>query len=402
KDEFIATLCDFNEALYEVTLELFIYLFDQPLINLEKDKHTEWKFYDKKQVQQMHKKKEFIPMIQDNIDTIYWYIRNYKKCIQNTDNQYESKIVKLHNSFIRQCEAEESHEFKNKLVKLLNENGLIANIIFCKQEDFGVDIVKNIKKAIGSPELQKIQSSFKCFGEEILGIIVYNSEKLSNPLMKSAKIWFDSCCSEIKIINEKEILNFFKDNKKRNKRRIMMEYTNPQADEFVIGISKLKGFKAEKCIDLRKLKNIIIDENSKEKNLADLKKLIDSIVNREETYEESSKTILKRELTNLFKVKTSFNLKKPSFPWRGAKNSLQIDSFTYKIPLDEENKATIYLCTSKQFFDRYEMCEFDKKNGVSYFNRNLFENLTKAINFFDQNKEKLFKYFEKAIDLIFS
>ncbi|CAG8791084.1 22658_t:CDS:1, partial [Dentiscutata erythropus] len=65
-------------------------------------------------------------------------------------------------------------------------------------------------------------------------------------------------------------------------------------------------------IDLRKLKNIIIDENSKEKNLADLKKLIDSIVNGEKTYEESSKTILKRELTNLFnnKVETSSNPKK--------------------------------------------------------------------------------------------
>ncbi|CAG8801806.1 4842_t:CDS:2, partial [Dentiscutata erythropus] len=140
------------------------------------------------------------------------------------------------------------HEFENKLVKLLNENGLIANIISCKQGDFGVDIiatfnqqdiiiqVKNIEKAIGSPELQKIQSSFKHFGEEILGIIVYNSEKLSNPLTKSAKIWFD----------------------------------------------------------------------------ADLKKLINSIVNGEETYKESSKTILKRELTNLFnnKVETSSNPKK--------------------------------------------------------------------------------------------
>ncbi|CAG8818930.1 8478_t:CDS:1, partial [Dentiscutata erythropus] len=49
KDEFITTLCDFNEALYEVTLELFIYPFDQPLINLEKNKHTEWEFYDEKQ-----------------------------------------------------------------------------------------------------------------------------------------------------------------------------------------------------------------------------------------------------------------------------------------------------------------------------------------------------------------
>ncbi|CAG8791083.1 22657_t:CDS:1, partial [Dentiscutata erythropus] len=152
------------------------------------------------------------------------------------------------------------HEFENKLVKLLNENGLIANIISCKQEDFGVDIiatfnqqviiiqVKNIEKAIGSSELQKIQLSFKRFGDEILGIIVYNSKKLSNPLMKSAKIWFDGCCPEIKIMNKKEILNFFKDNKKRNKRRIMIEYTNLQADKFVIGISKLKGFKVEKCV----------------------------------------------------------------------------------------------------------------------------------------------------------
>ncbi|CAG8510006.1 17748_t:CDS:2 [Dentiscutata erythropus] len=41
REEYIATPCNFNEVLYKVTLELFIYPFDQPLINLEKDKHTE-------------------------------------------------------------------------------------------------------------------------------------------------------------------------------------------------------------------------------------------------------------------------------------------------------------------------------------------------------------------------
>ncbi|CAG8849400.1 27683_t:CDS:1, partial [Gigaspora margarita] len=82
------------------------------------------------------------------------------------------------------------HDFKNKLAKSLNENGLIANIISCNPSDYGVDIIasfnyqivliqyKNVKKSIGSPEFQKIESAFGCFGKEVLGIIVYNSEKL--------------------------------------------------------------------------------------------------------------------------------------------------------------------------------------------------------------------------------
>ncbi|CAG8509987.1 17747_t:CDS:2 [Dentiscutata erythropus] len=61
------------------------------------------------------------------------------------------------------------------------------------------------------------------------------------------------------------------------------------------------------------------------------------------------------ELVNFYAKTFELNDIKSSFPWRGAKNSLQIDSFIYEIPLDKENKATIYLYTSKQFFDRYDM-----------------------------------------------
>ncbi|CAG8549865.1 45050_t:CDS:2 [Gigaspora margarita] len=47
----------------------------------------------------------------------------------------------------------------------------------------------NVEKSIGSPELQKIESAFGYFGKEILEIIVYNSEKLKNPLTKQANSW---------------------------------------------------------------------------------------------------------------------------------------------------------------------------------------------------------------------
>ncbi|CAG8768475.1 26988_t:CDS:2 [Dentiscutata erythropus] len=93
------------------------------------------------------------------------------------------------------------YEFEKELANTLNDNGFIANIIACKQGDFGIDIIatynqqtiliqaKNIEKPLGSPELQKIQSSFNCFETEVLEIIVYNSEKLTNSLTKNAKIW---------------------------------------------------------------------------------------------------------------------------------------------------------------------------------------------------------------------
>ncbi|CAG8616849.1 28593_t:CDS:2, partial [Racocetra persica] len=48
------------------------------------------------------------------------------------------------------------------------------------------------------------EKSLKLIGEEIE--IIYNSEKLQKPLTKQAKIWWKSCCSEIKILNEKEAL----------------------------------------------------------------------------------------------------------------------------------------------------------------------------------------------------
>ncbi|CAG8669172.1 23641_t:CDS:2 [Gigaspora rosea] len=151
------------------------------------------------------------------------------------------------------------HDFETKLAKLLNENGLVANIITCKSGDYGIDIiatfnqqiiliqVKNIENSIGAPELQKIESSFKRFGEQIMGIIVYNSEKLKNPLTRNANIWWKSCCPEIKIMNEKEIVNFLNIVKKKEK-WVMLEYFNPQANKLIIGNIRMGGFKAEKCV----------------------------------------------------------------------------------------------------------------------------------------------------------
>ncbi|CAG8776691.1 9015_t:CDS:1, partial [Gigaspora margarita] len=60
-----------------------------------------------------------------------------------------------------------------------------------------------------------IESAFGRFGKEILGIIVYNSEKLKNPLTKQANNWWKSCCPEIKIMNEQEIICFFKNKQKK-------------------------------------------------------------------------------------------------------------------------------------------------------------------------------------------
>ncbi|RIB23188.1 P-loop containing nucleoside triphosphate hydrolase protein [Gigaspora rosea] len=152
------------------------------------------------------------------------------------------------------------HDFETKLAKLLNENGLVANIITCKSGDYGIDIiatfnqqiiliqVKNIENSIGAPELQKIESSFKRFGEQIMGIIVYNSEKLKNPLTRNANIWWKSCCPEIKIMNEKEIVNFLNIVKKKEK-WVMLEYFNPQANKLIIGNIRMGGFKAEKCVN---------------------------------------------------------------------------------------------------------------------------------------------------------
>ncbi|RIB08148.1 hypothetical protein C2G38_2212389 [Gigaspora rosea] len=151
------------------------------------------------------------------------------------------------------------HDFENKLAKLLNENGLIANIISCNPGDYSVDIIasfnyqiiliqcKNVEKSIGSPELQKIESAFRRFGKEVLGIIVYNSEKLKNPLMKQANIWWKSCCPEIKIMNEHKIICFFKNKQKKTEKKTI-EYLNPYADECSFGRFVIKGFRAEKCI----------------------------------------------------------------------------------------------------------------------------------------------------------
>ncbi|CAG8850853.1 14424_t:CDS:1, partial [Gigaspora margarita] len=46
----------------------------------------------------------------------------------------------------------------------------------------------NIEQPIHFPELQKIKSLFKHFGKEAVGIIVYNSKKLKNPLTKQTTI----------------------------------------------------------------------------------------------------------------------------------------------------------------------------------------------------------------------
>ncbi|CAG8835807.1 10457_t:CDS:1, partial [Gigaspora margarita] len=90
-----------------------------------------------------------------------------------------------------------------------------------------------------------IESSFKHFGEEIIGIIVYNSEKLVNPLTKQANIWKKSCCPNIKVMNEKEIIIFFNNRNKKEVKKIF-EYLNPQVEECIFGDVKMKGFKADK------------------------------------------------------------------------------------------------------------------------------------------------------------
>ncbi|CAG8817561.1 34388_t:CDS:1, partial [Gigaspora margarita] len=148
------------------------------------------------------------------------------------------------------------YDFENKLAKSLNENRLITNIISCNPGDYGVDIIasfnhqivliqcKNVEKSIGSSKLQKIESAFGRFGKDVLEIIIYNSEKLKNSLTKQANSWWKSCCPEIKIMNEHEIICFFK-NKQKKIGKKTVEYLNSHVDECFFSDIVMKGFKAE-------------------------------------------------------------------------------------------------------------------------------------------------------------
>ncbi|CAG8566394.1 26685_t:CDS:1 [Dentiscutata erythropus] len=51
--------------------------------------------YDRNQVQQILENDEFIPMIRDNINTIYWHIKTTKNAFKNIDNQYDESLTDL-------------------------------------------------------------------------------------------------------------------------------------------------------------------------------------------------------------------------------------------------------------------------------------------------------------------
>ncbi|CAG8852341.1 22015_t:CDS:1, partial [Racocetra persica] len=62
-----------------------------------------------------------------------------------------------------------------------------------------------------------------------------------------AKIWWKNCCPEIKILNEKEVLSYFKNIQNKKKETKVIKYINSEAKECSIGSNiKMKGFKAEK------------------------------------------------------------------------------------------------------------------------------------------------------------
>ncbi|CAG8727725.1 18228_t:CDS:1, partial [Cetraspora pellucida] len=103
------------------------------------------------------------------------------------------------------------HDFEKLIVKLLNNNGFVAQLVECRPGDFGSDIFvsykknliiiqcKNQKSKIGIEVIQRIHSVSIGRFKDSLGVIVYNSNKLKDPLTKDAKIWYQGICSEILI-----------------------------------------------------------------------------------------------------------------------------------------------------------------------------------------------------------
>ncbi|CAG8484862.1 11640_t:CDS:2 [Gigaspora rosea] len=124
-------------------------------------------------------------------------------------------------SLSKQTDYGTGHDFEEFIEELLNQNGIHANVVSYKQGDNGIDIIatfnrqiiliqcKNTGKPIDANIIKNFQASVYRFGEPILSIIVYNSEKLKNyncPLTKSARLWWKAVCPEIQIASEKMIV----------------------------------------------------------------------------------------------------------------------------------------------------------------------------------------------------
>ncbi|RIB23954.1 hypothetical protein C2G38_2139484 [Gigaspora rosea] len=124
-------------------------------------------------------------------------------------------------SLSKQTDYGTGHNFEEFIEELLNQNGIHANVVSYKQGDNGIDIIatfnrqiiliqcKNTGKPIDANIIKNFQASVYRFGEPILSIIVYNSEKLKNyncPLTKSARLWWKAVCPEIQIASEKMIV----------------------------------------------------------------------------------------------------------------------------------------------------------------------------------------------------
>ncbi|CAG8717630.1 2818_t:CDS:1, partial [Dentiscutata heterogama] len=113
-----------------------------------------------------------------------------------------------------------SGQHKRFIENLLNENAIITNIFPQRRGDNGIDIIAtfnrkiilikciNFNNPIYDNVLREFQASIHRFGEGILSIIVYNSEESDNPLIRKNK----GSHSKVKILNEKTIINYIKNN----------------------------------------------------------------------------------------------------------------------------------------------------------------------------------------------
>ncbi|KAF0405064.1 Restriction endonuclease [Gigaspora margarita] len=114
------------------------------------------------------------------------------------------------------------HDFEWKISKLLSKNGILSNVIPCRRGDKGIDIIatfnrrivliqcKNQANPINIDIIMKFQSAVHRFGDNVLSIIVYNSEKLNNFLTQQAKEFHQGSCPEIKVVSDQEIVDCIK------------------------------------------------------------------------------------------------------------------------------------------------------------------------------------------------